>query len=488
MGKNISLRLDDCRVVERSSKDYDAVGLCAQSKVAARGDAGVRFVGSRRVGARGEWRGTCRSCLSGNDALRRVRPARDEGPPLISLGAHRTIRRRNAPLARSPTTTHRPLPRSLSRVRRWSSTHAPVATVRSGDVVHLWTVSGEPGAIPLDAHDVPRELQDIWLAQCGARDGTQPGVHPPAKFCGAPGPHVMTGPIAVLGARPGDILRVDVLSAEPWTDWGWNAIRPGKGALGAHPEFATHPDRTVVVPIHRERRTCSPPWAGEGVEISLDATGTGPFFGQMGVAPDPRAGVQTSVLPGPHGGNLDNKRLGPGSSVYFRVNVPGAGFSAGDGHAIQGDGEFCVTALETSLEGRFRLTLLRADDSDPNERDDVFAGGAGNGTNPRAETSTHYLTMAFHEDLDVAEELVLLDMLTWMGAKTGLGVAELYRTASLVGDMHVTQVVNGRKGVHLMMPKSVMNDMAAAAARERERKIEEKARGDGSGDPRTELR
>ena len=208
----------------------------------------------------------------------------------------------------------------------------------------------------------------------------------------------------------------------------------------------------------------------------------------MGVAPDPRAGVQTSVLPGPHGGNLDNKRLGPGSSVYFRVNVPGAGFSAGDGHAIQGDGEFCVTALETSLEGRFRLTLLRADDSDPNERDDVFAGGAWNGTNPRAETSTHYLTMAFHEDLDVAEELVLLDMLTWMGAKTGLGVAELYRTASLVGDMHVTQVVNGRKGVHLMMPKSVMDDMAAAAARERERKIEEKARGDGSGDPRTELR
>ena len=96
--------------------------------------------------------------------------------------------------------------------------------------------------------------------------------------------------------------------------------------------------------------------------------------------------------------------------------------------------------------------------------------------------------MAFHEDLDVAEELVLLDMLTWMGAKTGLGVAELYRTASLVGDMHVTQVVNGRKGVHLMMPKSVMDDMAAAAARERERKIEEKARGDGSGDPRTELR
>ena len=243
----------------------------------------------------------------------------------------------SAPIERSDDETHPSRarrrrrtdasPRSLSRVRRWSSTHAPVATVRSGDVVHLWTVSGEPGAIPLDAHDVPRELQDIWLAQCGARDGTQPGVHPPAKFCGAPGPHVMTGPIAVLGARPGDILRVDVLSAEPWTDWGWNAIRPGKGALGAHPEFATHPDRTVVVPIHRERRTCSPPWAGEGVEISLDATGTGPFFGQMGVAPDPRAGVQTSVLPGPHGGNLDNKRLGR-SSVYFRQR-PGRGVQRG---------------------------------------------------------------------------------------------------------------------------------------------------------------
>ena len=421
-----------------------------------------------------------------------MRPARDyEGPRISSLRALRdpTTKRTARALADDDTPTP-PAP-SLSRARRWSSTHAPVATVRSGDVVHLWTVSGEPGAIPLDAYDVPGELQDIWLAQCGARDGTQPGIHPPAKFCGAPGPHVMTGPVAVLGARPGDVLRVDVLSAEPWTDWGWNAIRPGKGALGAHPDFAAQPDHTVVVPIHRERRTCAPPWAGEGVEIPLDATGTGPFFGQMGVAPDPNAGVQTSVLPGPHGGNLDNKRLGPGSTVYFRVNVPGAGFSAGDGHAIQGDGEFCVTALETSLEGKFRLTVLRADDADPNEREDVFAGGVGNGTNPRAETPTHYLTMAFHEDLDAAEELALLDMLTWMGAKTGLGVAELYRTASLVGDMHVTQVVNGRKGVHLMMPKSVVDDMAAAA-RERERKAEEKARGDGSGrgdgDARTELR
>ena len=94
----------------------------------------------------------------------------------------------------------------------------------------------------------------------------------------------------------------------------------------------------------------------------------------MGVAPDPRAGVQTSVLPGPHGREPGQQATRAGSSVYFRVKFPGAGFSAGDGHAIQGDGEFCVTALETSLEGGVRLTLLRADDSDPNERDDVFAG------------------------------------------------------------------------------------------------------------------
>ena len=102
--------------------------------------------------------------------------------------------------------------------------------------MHLWTVSGEPGGIPLDTWAVPDELQSIWQKQCGKNDGTQPGcldrTHCPVPHCGAPGPHIMTGPVRVKGAEPGDILKVEILTTEPWSSWGWNTIRKGKGALG----------------------------------------------------------------------------------------------------------------------------------------------------------------------------------------------------------------------------------------------------------------
>ena len=111
-----------------------------------------------------------------------------------------------------------------------------MAVANSGDVVHLWTVSGEPGGIPLDTWAVPDELQSIWQKQCGKNDGTQPGcldrTHCPVPHCGAPGPHIMTGPVRVKGAEPGDILKVEILTTEPWSSWGWNTIRKGKGALG----------------------------------------------------------------------------------------------------------------------------------------------------------------------------------------------------------------------------------------------------------------
>ena len=129
----------------------------------------------------------------------------------------------------------------LSLIIRWSAEYPAVAVANSGDVVHLWTVSGEPGGIPLDAWAVPDELQSIWQKQCGKNDGTQPGcldrTHCPVLHCGAPGPHIMTGPVRVKGAEPGDILKVEILTTEPWSSWGWNTIRKGKGALG---EFLFH--------------------------------------------------------------------------------------------------------------------------------------------------------------------------------------------------------------------------------------------------------
>ena len=248
----------------------------------------------------------------------------------------------------------RPVP--LVRIARWSARYPAVAEVNSGDVVHLWTVSGEPGGIPMDEWDVPSELRSIWAKRCGAEDGTQPGcldrTHCPVPHCGAPGPHVMTGPVAVHGAEPGDVLKVEILTADPWVDWGWNAIRRGKGALGNLPEFDE--PGTIVMPIDLAKRTARMPWGiaakeGDGAKAEPSETTNGEsqsrergvefplncFFGQMGVAPAPNLGEISSIQPGPHGGNLDNKDLAPGSVVYFKVNVPGAMFSAGDGHGAQ---------------------------------------------------------------------------------------------------------------------------------------------------------
>ena len=345
----------------------------------------------------------------------------------------------------------------------WSAAHPPVLEVDSGDVVRLWTVSGEPGGVPLDAWDVPSELRAVWREACGAEDGTQPHRSPPLPHCGNPGPHVMTGPVKVRGAKPGDVLRVEVLSATPWVSWGWNAIREGKGALGTSRAygFDAHAGGTFVVPIDLRTMTSTLPWPAGG---TIDVTS--PFFGQMGVAPAPARGVLSSVAPGAHGGNLDDKLLGVGSVIYFRVNVEGALFSAGDGHAAQGDGEFCVTALETSLEGRFRLTVLRAPDVETDAERGLTAHAVfANLTNPRVETATHFVSMAFHENLDVAAERALVDAIAWARALTGASAESVYRTASLAFDAGIPQVVNGLKTARVAMPKKVIHSMRAAYVR-----------------------
>ena len=355
----------------------------------------------------------------------------------------------------------------------WSAAHPHVLEVDSGDVVRMWTVSGEPGGVPLDAWDVPSELRAVWREACGAEDGTQPHRWPPLPHCGNPGPHIMTGPVKVRGAKPGDVLRVEVLSATPWVPWGWNAIREGKGALGVSRAygFDAHKGGTYVVPIDLETMTSTLPWPAGG---AVDATS--PFFGQMGVAPAPERGVVSSVAPGAHGGNLDDKLLGAGSVLFFKVNVEGALFSAGDGHAAQGDGEFCVTALETSLEGRFRLTVMRGDDVESSSSDaDALARAVfANMTNPRAETETHFVSMAFHENLDVAAERALVDAIAWARALTGASAESVYRTASLAFDAGIPQVVNGLKTARVAMPKSVIHSMRAAGVAEKEKEKRER--------------
>ena len=172
------------------------------------------------------------------------------------------------------------------------------------------------------------------------------------------------------------------------------------------------------------------PW---GLKLPL-----APFFGVMAVAPPSAWGRISTIEPRAHGGNLDNKELVAGTTLYLPVHTEGALFSCGDGHGVQGDGEVCVTAIETALQGRFRFTVRRDLDV----------------TYPEAETPTHYITMGMHPDLDVCVEIALRRMIGVVSQRAGITRAEAYMLCSLAGDLRITQTVNREKGVHMMMSKT----------------------------------
>lgn len=288
----------------------------------------------------------------------------------------------------------------------------PQLTVQSGDTVTIRTVSGGPEVLPPEGFHVPPELRDIHARS----ERSLPG-------------HILTGPVAIDGAMPGDVLEVRVGRIDLRADWGYNVIRPLAGTLTD--DF--HALRQINIPLDRDRMTGQMPW---GLDLPL-----APFFGVMGVAP-PRAWARiSSIQPRAHGGNLDNKELVAGSTLFLPVFVPGAMFSCGDGHGAQGDGEVCVTAIETALEGDFTF-ILRKDMS--------F-------TYPRAETPTHYITMGMDPDLDQCVVRALRDMIVLLGEKVGLTSEDAYTFCSLAADLRITQTVNGNKGVHCMIAKALVD-------------------------------
>ena len=141
-----------------------------------------------------------------------------------------------------------------------------------------------------------------------------------------------------------------------------------------------------------------------------------------------------------HGGNLDNKELVAGSTLYLPVFNEGALFSCGDGHGAQGDGEVCVTAIETALQGRFRLTVLK-------DRGLSY---------PQAETPSHVITMGMAPDLDRCAEMALREMIALVSERAGISREDAYVLCSLAGDLRITQTVNREKGVHMMMAKDLI--------------------------------
>jgi acetamidase/formamidase len=285
----------------------------------------------------------------------------------------------------------------------------PVLTIDNGDRVIISTVTGAPELLPPAPFQIPPALPAIH-----AKNG-------PQRFFG----HMCTGPVAVRGAKPGQTLQVDIEQIEPHYDWGHNVVRPLAGALPG--DFAE--SRVFHHMLDRKRGVWRLPW---GHEVPFR-----PFFGVMAVAPPPAWGVLPTPPPRRNGGNMDNKELVAGTTLYLPIFNDGAMFSVGDGHGAQGDGEVCVTAVETGLVGTFRLTV----------RDDIALQW------PRAETPTHVITMAFDPDLDSCVVIALRQMLDLLCERTSLDRYQAYTLLSFAGDLRVTQVVNGNKGIHLMLDK-----------------------------------
>ena len=315
--------------------------------------------------------------------------------------------------------THRleATPTTVAYGHYWSET-PPVLRIASGDIIDVDTLlTNTPQGLRRAGLSDDR-IQPSLVAVVDAF----PGGHPMR----GPGGHILTGPVYVEGAEPGDVLDVKVLSIDLAIDYGYN------GCSGYLPENCGARGPSTIIPLDRKTMTAT---FLPGIVIPLK-----PFFGSMGVAPAPGIGRVSSNPPGRHAGNLDNKELTAGSTLSIPVFVRGALFEVGDGHAAQGDGEVNQTAIETSLRGRLQLTV----------RKDMTL------TWPRAETATHYISMATDRDLTVATKTAIQEMIDFLVAAKGLTQKQAYQLTSIAGDVAITQLVDlPNLGVHVKMPKHI---------------------------------
>jgi acetamidase/formamidase len=318
-----------------------------------------------------------------------------------------------------PPKTHRleATPSTVAYGYYWADAPA-VLHIDSGDIIDVDTLlTNSPtglakGGVP-DAK-IEASLKAVVAEVTGDRKG--------------PGGHILTGPVYVEGAEPGDVLEVRILSIALALDYGYN------GCNGYLPDNCDKNVPIKILPLDRKKMTAQ---FLPGIVVPLK-----PFYGSMGVAPAPELGRLSSNPPGKHAGNLDNRELIAGSILYIPVFAKGALFEIGDGHAAQGDGEVDQTAIETSLRGRLQLTV----------RKDLKL------TWPRAETKTDYITMATDPDLSVATKAAIQEMVDFLVAEKQLTRHQAYQLTSIAGNVAITQLVDKPNlGVHVRMPKSIFS-------------------------------
>jgi acetamidase/formamidase len=294
----------------------------------------------------------------------------------------------------------------------WSEAK-PVLHVQSGDYVRVRTVlTSNPerlegaGVAPAD---VEQELRDVQAVKDRG-----------------PGGHVLTGPVYIDGADSGDVLEIRFDSINLAIPYGYNAI--GQAGFLSDEIFSR---KMRIIPLDKDKMIGH---FSDGIDIPLH-----PFFGSVGVAPPAAAGRWNSAPPWIHGGNLDNKELVAGTTLYLPVFVKGALLEIGDGHAAQGNGEVDITAIETSLITKLHLVVLK-----------------GKSIHwPWAESATHIITMGDDRDLNAATHIAVREMIGWLMEHKGMTQEDAYMLCSVAADVDITELVDGNVGVHVMLPKSV---------------------------------
>ena len=343
-------------------------------------------------------------------------------PPSVSSSSAPSTAARTAAIASwpapAPGRTHTIMPTPSTVAWGWyDAAGAPVLRVASGDEIVLRALSTcSPQSLKnagLDTNRIEQLAKDIYAA----RDKMKRG----------PGGHILTGPIYVEGADSGDVLEVRFKEIRPAIDYACNSFSPRSGFL--KDDFTSSHSKIIELDTVRMLGKFN-----DKITIPLR-----PFFGSVGVAPPASMGRVNSAPPGIYAGNLDNRELVAGSTLYIPVWTKGALLEVGDGHAGQGNGEVDITAIETSLIGRLQVIVRKGQHLDW----------------PRAETPTHYIAMGIDSSLMNATKLAIRQGIQLLVDVKGMSREDAYQLLSVAGDVNTTQLVDGPYGVHVMIPKEI---------------------------------